>query len=177
MIMSYQGKQPRIAKGVYLAPSADVIGDVEIGEDSSIWFQVVVRGDVHWIKIGKCTNIQDRSVVHVHRAECPVVIGDYVTIGHSVTLHGCTIESNCLVGMGATIMNNAVVGAGSIIAAGALLTEGTIVPPGSLFMGSPAKFIRRVEEKEHEGIRRYAENYIGYKETYLKEHGSQMATS
>jgi carbonic anhydrase/acetyltransferase-like protein (isoleucine patch superfamily) len=174
VILSYQGKKPRIAQTVYVAPSADVIGDVEIGEHSSVWFQVVIRGDVHYIKIGAYSNIQDRSVLHTMKDQYPVIIGDYVTVGHSVTLHGCAIESNCLIGMSATILNNARVGAGSIIGAGSLVTENSIVPPNSLFLGAPAKFVRRLEEKEQETILRYAHNYVEYKEIYLKEHGNSQ---
>jgi carbonic anhydrase/acetyltransferase-like protein (isoleucine patch superfamily) len=174
MILSFQGKTPRLAKGVYLAPSADVIGDVEIGEHSSIWFQVVVRGDVHSIRIGAYSNIQDGSVLHVHRGEFPLVIGDYVTVGHCVTLHGCTIESNCLIGMGATILNDSRIGSGSIVAAGSLVTEGTKVSSGTLFMGVPAKFIRRLKESEHEEILRYAKNYVEYKAVYLNEKGNSV---
>lgn len=177
MILSYQGKKPKIAAGVYLAPSTDIIGDVEIGEHSSVWFQTVIRGDVHSIKIGAFSNIQDGSVLHVFRREYPLVIGDYVTVGHSVTLHGCTIESNCLIGMGATILNNARIGTGSIIAAGALIPEDTVVPPNSLFMGVPAKFMRRLKEVEQEIILRYAKNYLEYKDIYLKEHGNFQAIS
>ena len=176
MILAYQGKKPRIGKGVYIAPSADVIGDVEIGEHTSIWFQVVIRGDVHAVRIGTCSNIQDGSVLHVHRGEYALSLGDYVTVGHSVTLHGCTVESNCLIGMGAIILNNARIGAGSIIAAGALVTENTVVPPQSLFMGTPAKFIRRLKEAEQGTILRYARNYMEYKDIYLKESNSPIST-
>ena len=174
MILSYQGKKPRFGKGVYVAPSADIIGDVEVGDRSSIWFQTVIRGDVHYIQIGQCSNVQDGSVLHVFRGEHPLVIGDYVTIGHSVTLHGCTIESNVLIGMGACILNGARIGAGSIVGAGALVAEDTVVPPESLFMGVPAKFIRRLKEGEQRIIRRYADNYLEYTENYLKEHGNSQ---
>jgi carbonic anhydrase/acetyltransferase-like protein (isoleucine patch superfamily) len=175
MILSYQGTRPRIGKGVYIAPSADIIGDVEIGDQSSVWFQVVIRGDVHSIRIGTCSNIQDGSVLHVHRGEYALTLGDYVTVGHSVTLHGCTVESNCLIGMGAIILNNARIGAGSIVAAGALVPENTVVPPESLFMGTPARFIRRLKEAEQEKILQYAKNYLEYKETYLKESSSSFS--
>ncbi len=177
MILSYCGKSPRFGKGVYIAPSADIIGDVEIGDRSSIWFQTVVRGDVHYIKIGQCSNVQDGSVLHVMRNEYPLEIGDYVTVGHTVRLHGCVIESNCLIGMGATVLNGARVGAGSIVAAGALVSEKTIIPPESLFMGVPAKFVRRLKESELSMIRHYADNYLEYTETYLKEHGNSPAQS
>lgn len=169
MILSFQGKKPSIASTAYIAPSADIIGEVQIGEHSSVWFQVVIRGDVNSIRIGSHTNIQDGSVLHVFKSKSPLIIGDSVTVGHSVTLHGCTIESNCLIGMGATILNNARVGAGSIIAAGALIPEDTVVPPRSIFMGVPAKFVRHLNDADQETILRYAQNYVEYKDLYLKE--------
>lgn len=172
MILGYRGKKPRIASNCYIAPSADLIGDVEIGEHSSIWFQVVIRGDVHHIRIGSYSNVQDGSVLHVFKGHHPLMIGDYVTVGHSVTLHGCTIESHCLIGMGATILNNARIGTGSIIGAGALVTENTVVPPRSLFLGVPAKFVRHLTDQDQETILRYAQNYLEYKETYLREPSS-----
>ncbi|MDD5543138.1 MAG: gamma carbonic anhydrase family protein [Acidobacteriia bacterium] len=177
MILEYQGVQPKIAAGVYIAPSADIIGDVEIGEDSSVWFQCVLRGDVHYIRIGARSNIQDGSVLHVHRGQFPLVIGNDVTVGHTVTLHGCTIESKCLIGMGCTILNNVKVGSGSIIAAGALVTEGTVVPPRSLFMGVPAKFVRHLNESDEQEILRYARNYVEYRAEYLKAQGAQAISS
>src|SRR3972149_8406882 len=142
MILPYNGQRPQLASGVYIAESADLIGDVAIGRDSSVWFRVVIRGDVNWIRIGARTNIQDGSVLHVMKDEYPLQIGDNVTIGHATVLHGCTIESRCLIGMGSVILNNAKIGAGSIIAAGSLVPEGTVVPPGSLFMGPPGRFRR-----------------------------------
>ena len=143
MIRSYKGKLPRIAASAYIDEAAVIIGDVEIGEDSSVWPCTVIRGDVHWIKLGKRTNVQDGCVLHVMRDEWPLELGDNVTIGHGVILHGCKIESRVLVGMGCTIMNGARIGTGSIIAAGTLIPEGAIVPPGSLFMGHPGKIAER----------------------------------
>ena len=139
MLRSYKGQMPRIAASAYIDPQAVVIGDVEIGEDSSVWPCAVIRGDVHYIRIGARTNIQDGSILHVMRDTNPLVLGDDVTVGHSVTLHGCTIESRCLIGMGSIILNGAVIGTGSIIAAGTLVPERTIVPPGSLMMGQPGQ--------------------------------------
>ena len=160
---------PQIAVTAYIDPAAVVIGDVSIGEDSSVWPCAVIRGDVNWIRIGARTNIQDGSVLHVMKDEYPLQIGDNVTIGHATVLHGCTIESRCLIGMGSVILNNAKIGAGSIIAAGSLVPEGTVVPPGSLFMGHPGRFRRALTAEDQEAIDRYAERYVGYKETYRSE--------
>jgi carbonic anhydrase/acetyltransferase-like protein (isoleucine patch superfamily) len=140
-----------------------------IGEDSSVWPCTVIRGDVHHIRIGARTNIQDGCVLHVMRDEHPLVLGDDVTIGHSVTLHGCTIESRCLVGMGAVILNGAHVGAGSIVAAGALLLEGAKIPPGSLVVGHPGKVKRALTGIDQAAIDAYAQRYVEYKNIYRKE--------
>jgi len=160
---------PQIAATAYIDTAAVVVGDVSIGEDSSVWPCAVIRGDVNWIRIGARTNIQDGSVLHVMKDEYPLQIGDNVTVGHAAVLHGCTIESRCLIGMGSVILNNAKIGAGSIIAAGSLVPEGTVVPPGSLFMGHPGRFRRALTAEDQEAIDRYAERYVGYKETYRKE--------
>src|SRR5713226_4440561 len=138
-IRPYRGKRPQIAASAYIDPAALIIGDVVIGEDSSVWPCAVVRGDVHYIRIGARTNVQDGSVLHVMKDEYPLIVGDEVTIGHGVVLHGCTVESRCLIGMGSVVLNNAKIGAGSIIAAGTLVPEGTVVPPNSLFMGHPGR--------------------------------------
>lgn len=168
-IRPYRGKWPVIAASAYVDRAAIVIGDVAIGEDSSIWPLTVVRGDVNYIRIGARTNIQDGSVLHVMKDEYPLVLGDDITVGHSVTLHGCTIESRCLVGMRATILNGAVVGTGSIVAAGALLTERTVIPPRSLVMGAPAKVKRMLTAIDEATIDRYAQRYVEYKNIYLEE--------
>ena len=160
---------PQIAATAYIDTAAVVVGDVSIGEDSSVWPCAVIRGDVNWIRIGARTNIQDGSVLHVMKDEYPLQIGDNVTDGHAAVLHGCTIESRCLIGMGSVILNNAKIGAGSIIAAGSLVPEGTVVPPGSLFMGHPGRFRRALTAEDQEAIDRYAERYVGYKETYRSE--------
>ena len=169
MIRAYKGISPTIPPSCYVDDSAQVIGDVVLGEHASIWMNAVVRGDVHSIRIGAWTNIQDCSVLHGMKEQYGVCLGDYVTVGHSVTLHGCAIEDRCLIGMGSIILNGARIGAGSIIAAGTLIPEKTIVEPGSLWMGSPGRFVRRLEEKDHEAIMRYANNYLGYKDSYLAE--------
>jgi carbonic anhydrase/acetyltransferase-like protein (isoleucine patch superfamily) len=171
MLHQYKGITPKLGERVYLAPSAEIIGDVEIGDHSSVWYNCVIRGDVHYIRIGHHTNIQDGSICHVMKDEYPLIVGDHVTIGHGVMLHGCTIESHCLIGMRATILNNASVGAHSIVAAGALLTEGFVVPPRSLVMGMPAKVKRELSDNEVANIDEYARRYFEYKETYLNMKG------
>jgi gamma-carbonic anhydrase len=168
-IRPYRGKWPEIAASAYVDRASVVIGDVVIGEDSSIWPMVVVRGDVNSIRIGRRTNIQDGSILHVMKDEFPLILGDDITVGHSVTLHGCTVESRCLVGMRATILNGAVVGTGSIVAAGALLTERTVIPPRSLVMGSPGKVKRALTAIDQATIDRYAERYVEYKNLYREE--------
>jgi carbonic anhydrase/acetyltransferase-like protein (isoleucine patch superfamily) len=146
--------------------SAQVIGDVEIGDESSVWMCVVVRGDVHRIRIGRRSNVQDGTVVHVMNGTHPTTIGDNVTIGHAAVVHGCTVEDQCLIGMGAILLNGVRVGAQSIVAAGALLTEGTVVPPRSLVMGSPGKVKRLLTHTEIAGIQSYADRYVQYRLDY-----------
>ncbi len=174
MLHEYKGVVPRLGAGVFIAACAHVIGDVEIGDHSSIWFNTVVRGDVDFIRIGSHTNIQDGCVCHVMKDECPLILEDYVTVGHAAVLHGCTIESHCLIGMRATIMNHVRVGTGTIVAAGALITEGTVIPPRSLVMGVPAKVKRELTEEEVADIDEYAHRYVEYKETYLNGQGTEV---
>lgn len=168
-IRPHRGKLPQIAASAYIDPAAVIIGDVVIGDDASVWPCTVIRGDVHYIRIGARTNIQDGCVLHVMRGEWPLTLGDDVTVGHSVTLHGCTIESNCLIGMGALVLNGARIGAGSIIAAGTLVTEGTVIPPGSLVMGSPGKVKRALTPEDLASIGDYAKRYVEYKNIYREE--------
>jgi carbonic anhydrase/acetyltransferase-like protein (isoleucine patch superfamily) len=168
-IRPYRGKYPQIAASAYIDPAAVVIGDVVIGENSSVWPMCVVRGDVHYIRIGNRTNIQDGCVLHVMKEQYPLVLGDEVTVGHSVTLHGCTIESHVLIGMGCILLNGAIIGTGSIIAAGTLITERTVIPPGSLVMGSPGKVKRELTAADLESIGKYAERYAGYGDNYRQE--------
>ena len=158
-----------IAASAYIDRAAVIIGDVVIGEDASIWPLCVVRGDVNYIRIGAQTNIQDGSILHVMKDEYPLILGDDITVGHSVTLHGCTIESRCLIGMRATILNGVVIGQGSIVAAGTLLTERTIIPPHSLVMGSPGKVKRMLTGIDQATIDRYAQRYVEYKNVYRQE--------
>ncbi|MDE3135717.1 MAG: gamma carbonic anhydrase family protein [Acidobacteriota bacterium] len=169
MIRSHHGKTPQIAASAYVDPAATIIGDVILDEDASVWPGAVLRGDVHSIRLGKRTNIQDNSVLHGMKDLYPVVLGDDITVGHGVLLHGCTIESRCLIGMGAIILNNARIGTGSIIAAGTLIPEGTVIPPGSLVMGSPGKVRRALSPDELTGIDAYWKRYVGYKNAYLAE--------
>jgi carbonic anhydrase/acetyltransferase-like protein (isoleucine patch superfamily) len=176
-IRPHRGKWPQIAASAYIDPAAVIIGDVVIGEHSSVWPRCVIRGDVHFIRIGSRTNIQDGCVLHVMKDEYPLVLGDEVTVGHSVTLHGCTIESKVLIGMGCIILNGAVIGSGSIVAAGTLITERTCIPPGSLVMGSPGKVKRQLTAIDQNSIERYAERYAGYSEIYraeAKERGERI---
>jgi carbonic anhydrase/acetyltransferase-like protein (isoleucine patch superfamily) len=160
MINPHHGIWPRIHETAFVAPSADVIGDVEIGDQSSLWFQVVARGDVHRIRIGERTNIQDHSMLHVTREKSPLTIGSDVTVGHRVTLHGCTVGNRVLIGMGAVILDDAEIGDNCIIGAGSLVTRGVKIPAGVLAMGSPAKVVRPLNETELAYLLKSAENYV-----------------
>ena len=162
MLRSHPAGTPRVAASAFVDESAQVIGDVEIGDDSSVWMNVVLRGDVHWIKIGARTNIQDGCVLHGMKNLHATELGDNVTVGHGAILHGCRVEDRCLIGMGAIVLNGAVVGSGSIIAAGTLVAEGTEIPPRSLVMGRPGKVRRQTTDEEDASIFRDADNYIGY---------------
>ncbi len=172
--MKYKDWTPKLKKGAWIAEGATVIGRTEIGEDSSIWFGVVVRGDVHYIKIGDRTSIQDLSMVHVthHKREDmsdgnPTIIGNDVTVGHRVMLHGCTIEDACLIGMSATILDGAVIGKESIVGAGALVTKNKKFPPRSLIIGSPARFVRELTDDEVKELYASAKRYVKFKDSYL----------
>ncbi len=174
MIYPYKGLTPAIGKNSFIAQSADIIGDVTTGEDCSIWFGCVVRGDVHYIRIGDRVNIQDLSMVHVtHYKKAdksdgnPTIIEDDVTIGHRVMLHGCTIKKASLIGMSATILDGAVIGEESIVGAGSLVTKNKIFPPGSLIMGSPAKVVRSLTEEEIAELYASARRYVNFKNNYL----------
>jgi carbonic anhydrase/acetyltransferase-like protein (isoleucine patch superfamily) len=167
MIRPHRGRLPRVHPTTFIDDSAQVIGDVEIGEESSIWMCVVVRGDVNWIRIGRRTNIQDGTTVHGMLGTHPVDLGDEVTVGHGVVLHGCTVENRCLIGMGALLLNGSRVGTESIVAAGTLLVEGMQVPPRSLVMGTPGKVKRSLTDDEIAGIRGYADRYVGYRLDYM----------
>ncbi|EDM24361.1 gamma carbonic anhydrase family protein [Caminibacter mediatlanticus] len=175
MILRYKDNFPKINSSAWIAPSADIIGDVEIGEDSSVWFGCVIRGDVHYIKIGKRTSIQDMSMIHVTHFKkekklgdgYPTIIGDDVTIAHRVMLHGCIIGNACLIGMSATILDGAEIGEESIVGAGSLVTQNKKFPPRSLILGSPAKVVRSLTDEEVEKIYQNAKNYVNYKNDYI----------
>ena len=169
MLRPYRGRLPVVDPTAYVDVSAQVIGDVEVGAESSLWMNVVVRGDVNHIRVGSRTNVQDACVVHVMHDEHPTTIGDEVTIGHGAIVHGCTIEDRVLIGMGAIVLNGAVIGADSIVAAGSLVPEGTTIPSRSLAMGSPAKVRRTLSDAEVASIRDYAANYVRYRLDYMTQ--------
>jgi carbonic anhydrase/acetyltransferase-like protein (isoleucine patch superfamily) len=168
MLRPYRGQWPQLDASVFVDQSAQVIGDVTIGPESSIWMNCVVRGDVHRIRIGAQSNIQDGTIVHVMRGTHPTTIGDRVTIGHGAIIHGCTLEDRVLVGMGAIVLNGAVVGSDSIVAAGTLVPEGMVIPPRSLVMGSPGRVRREVSEDEAAMILDLADRYVGYRLDYME---------
>jgi gamma-carbonic anhydrase len=169
MIRTFQGITPVIPKSCFIEDTAVVIGDVVMGEQCSVWFHTVIRGDVHYIRIGHRTNIQDLSMLHVTHDTHPLIIGSDVTIGHHVVLHGCTLKDRVLIGMGAIVMDGALIGEDSVVGAGALVTERTIVPPKSLVLGSPAKVRRPVTEKELSWIRESSTNYVRYAGQYMND--------
>ncbi|HHG75617.1 MAG TPA: gamma carbonic anhydrase family protein [Persephonella sp.] len=169
IIKPYKGKYPKIHPTAFIAENTVIIGDVEIGEDCSIWYNVVIRGDVNYIRIGDRTNIQDGTIIHVDHKKYPTIIGKEVTVGHNVMLHACTIEDRCLIGMSATVMDGVVVGRESIIGAGSLVTPGKHIQPRSLWTGSPAKFKRELTEEEIKWLEKSYQNYIRYKNSYIDE--------
>ncbi|MEO8523073.1 MAG: gamma carbonic anhydrase family protein, partial [Acidobacteriota bacterium] len=169
---SYKGRSPAVHPTAYVDESAQVIGDVDIGEASSVWMNVVIRGDVHRIRIGRRTNVQDGTIVHVMRGTHATTIGDEVTIGHGVIVHGCTLGDRILVGMGAILLNGVEVGEDSIVAAGTLLPENARIPPRSLVMGSPGKVRRALSGDDVASIRDYAERYVGYRLDYMDGAGA-----
>ena len=173
MIAEVMGKKPKIPASVFIADTAAVMGDVTLGEEVSIWFHAVVRGDVHWIKIGDQTNVQDGSVLHVTNGRFPLTIGARVTIGHKVLLHGCTVGNDCLIGMGAIILDGVEVGDGCVVAAGALLPPGKKYPAGHLILGSPAKAVRQISAQEkidliETGTRNYRSYAKDFKASFRK---------
>jgi carbonic anhydrase/acetyltransferase-like protein (isoleucine patch superfamily) len=172
MLRSYNGISPRVHSTCYVDQSAQLIGDVELGEHASVWMNAVLRGDVSSIRVGANSNVQDCCVLHGMKDKYSVNVGEWVTVGHSVTLHGCTVHDRCLIGMGAVILNNAKIGGGSIIAAGTVIPENTEVAPQSLWMGVPGKFKKKLDADAQEVIMRYAKNYLGYTEEYRKASSS-----
>jgi carbonic anhydrase/acetyltransferase-like protein (isoleucine patch superfamily) len=169
MIRRFRDAVPQIAATAYIDDTAQVIGDVVIGEHASVWPFAVLRGDMNYIRIGANTNIQDNCVVHVETALHPTILEDNIGVGHGVILHGCRIESRCLIGMGAIVLNGAQIGSGSIVAAGALVPEGTVIPPGSLFLGFPGKVIRQLTEMDAARIDQTVAAYVKLTEQYLGE--------
>ena len=173
MIRTFKGTSPTIDPSAYVDLSAQVIGDVHLGSESSVWMNVVIRGDVNHIRIGKRTNIQDLTMIHVMRDTHPTIIGDEVTVGHSAVVHGTTIEDRVLIGMGAVLLNGVHIESDCVIAAGTLLTEGTRIPARSLVMGRPGKVKRPLTDEEVAEIRWYADNYVKYRLDYSTERPSK----
>ena len=169
MIGSFHGISPKIAPTAYVHESAQLIGDIVIGEHASVWPTTVIRGDESYIRIGDYTNIQDHCVLHVEGDNAPLLIGERVAVGHNVILHSCRIEPRCLIGMGAIILNNVEIGSGSIVAAGSVVAENTVIAPGSLFMGVPGRLRRQLTESDYERIDRNIKDYVRLKNEYLAE--------
>jgi carbonic anhydrase/acetyltransferase-like protein (isoleucine patch superfamily) len=163
VLRPFRSIHPTVHPSAFVDQSAQVIGDVHIGAESSVWMNVVIRGDVHYIRIGARTNVQDGTVVHVMRETHPTVIGDDVTIGHGAIVHGCTIENRCLIGMGAILLNGCRIGSGSIVAAGSLVVEGAVIPPGSMVKGTPGRVWRQLTAEEDASLKWYADNYVRYR--------------
>lgn len=177
MIRSFKGMKPKIDQTAFVAETAVIIGNVEMGAESSIWYNCVARGDVNSIKIGARSNVQDLTMLHVtHKKNpedpgAPLIIGDDVTIGHSVTLHGCTLENGCFIGMQAMVMDKAVVGEGALVGARALVTEGTIIPPHTLWVGAPARYKRDLSPDEVAWLAKSAGNYVRYSRDFMADGG------
>jgi carbonic anhydrase/acetyltransferase-like protein (isoleucine patch superfamily) len=169
VIRSYQGRLPQIPSSCNVDVSAQVIGDVTLGEHSSVWLNAVLRGDVNSIRVGSNSNVQDCAVLHGQRNLYPVTVGDWVTVGHNATVHGCVVEDGVLVGIGVRILNNCRIGEGALLAAGSVLPESTIVPPRTLWAGVPAKLRRALTDADRALILQYAQNYLDYTGIYLKE--------
>jgi len=173
MITAYKGTTPKIAENAFVAPGAQIIGDVHIGAHSSVWFNCVLRGDCYHIRIGENSNIQDNTVIHVTQGQFGTIIGNYVTVGHSAVLHGCTVMDRCLIGIGAIVLDDVTVGEESFIAAGSLVTPGTKIPPRSMVMGAPAKVRRQVTDQEVARINEHWQHYVEYKSQYLLEYENE----
>ena len=169
MIRPFGSVQPQIHHSAYIDESAQVIGDVQVGEESSIWCNATVRGDMYFIRIGNRTNVQDNSVIHTRTGSHPTILEDQVTIGHSVTLHGCYVERGSLIGIGSIVLDDVRVGAQSLVAAGCLLAPGTIIPPRSLVMGAPAKVKRPLTDEEVASLDLFWQNYVEYTRRYRSE--------
>jgi len=170
-IITYNGITPKLHPSVFTCEGVRIIGDVEIGENSSVWYNTVIRGDVNYIRIGSGTNIQDMSMLHVTIKKHPLVIGNDVTIAHSVTLHGCTLEDSCLIGIGAICLDGSHISRNSIVAAGALVKEGYVVPEGTLVAGVPAKVVKELKPEELENLTCIAPRYVGYVREFREQIG------
>jgi len=170
MIKTYENLTPKIHETAFIAETAVIIGDVEIGEQASIWYGSVLRGDVNYIRVGNRTNIQDASIIHVSSKTHPTILEDEITVGHRVTLHGCYVEMGCLIGIGAIILDGVRVGANSLVAAGSLLTPNTIIPPRSLVMGTPAKVKRELDDEEIKNLEKSWRNYVLLSRLYQNRH-------
>ncbi len=167
IILPVENKEPQFGNNIFIAPNATIVGDVTMGDDCSVWFNAVMRGDVHYIKCGNKVNIQDGAVIHCTYLKHPTNIGNNVSIGHNAIVHGCTIHDDVLIGMGAIVMDKCVVNSNSIIAAGAVLLEGTIVEAGSIYAGVPAKKVKDISQDKISGeINRIADNYVKYSEWF-----------
>ncbi|MCP4403639.1 MAG: gamma carbonic anhydrase family protein [bacterium] len=167
MLREYKGKWPEVHQTVFVDESAQVVGDVRIGKDSSVWHNAVIRGDVNHIRIGERTNMQDGVVLHGTLGLYPVILEDNITVGHNAVVHGCTVHSNCLIGISAIILDNADIGKNCIIGAGAIVTEGMRIPPDSLVIGIPGRIKRRLSAQEIQSLTERATRYVEYKDTYL----------
>jgi len=176
-IVPYNGLVPTIAPGVFVADTARVIGDVHLGEGTSVWYSTVVRGDVFPIRIGARVSLQDGTVVHVTTDRYATTVGDDVTVGHRAVLHGCTVEDGALIGMGAVVMDQAVIGAGSMVAAGALVSPGTVIPPGMVAMGSPARAVRPLRDNERAFLTYSAGHYVDIAKVYLARGDGRVETA
>ena len=172
MIRSFKDKHPKVAATAFVEPSAQIVGDVHLGEHSSVWFNCVLRGDVNAIRVGHSTNIQDGTIIHVNADRFPTIIGNYVTVGHGVILHGCLVKDRALIGIGSIVLDGAEIGEESLVGAGALVTPGTAVPPRSLVMGSPARVRRQISDEEVAFIDEHWKHYLEYKNSYLADAGN-----
>jgi carbonic anhydrase/acetyltransferase-like protein (isoleucine patch superfamily) len=172
LIQSHGDKTPEIHESAFIADNATVVGDVVIGPDASVWFGSVVRGDVHFIRIGARTNVQDLTVIHVDQGKSPAILDEDVTVGHRAILHGCHVKRGSLIGMGAVLLDDVLVEENSLVAAGSVVSPGTVVPAGKLVRGVPARVVRDLTEEEIRSIRRSVESYCGLKNDYLRERRS-----
>lgn len=173
-VISFEGKRPLFGKRVFIAPGCDVLGDVRIGDDASIWYRCVLRGDINHIEIGARSNVQDGTIIHVEHGAFPTILEEETSVGHAAILHGCILRRGCLVGMGATVLNGADIGEGALVAAGSVVREGFKVPAGTLVAGVPAVVRRRLKNEEILRVLETAAHYVEYKDRYFQEHLGEM---